>query len=276
MLVTVVTPFYNGDRAEYFRSCLRSIEESRYRPLEVILIQDGPVRCELESLVNTFEARNANSLGFFVKKIKLERNLGPAAARNRGIEAATGEFIAILDADDEILENRIESQVQFLVRNVDVAIVGMAYICIDENGAEIGRVKMPVGLNKIKWTSTFINPMSNPTILGRASVLKKHRYPEFLRYGEDYWLWVELLRRNYNLENIGEFGIRFRAPLGFEKKRKGIKWAKSDFNNRIRTLTYQNFVVRVFALLYIPMFSLFRLMPDFVINLAYKLRRILH
>ncbi len=87
-LVSCIVPVFNGER--YRAEALDSILAQTWRPLEVIVVDDG-------STDGT--AHIAAGYGAEVSYIH-QANAGPAAARNRGLDAAAGEFIAFLDADD--------------------------------------------------------------------------------------------------------------------------------------------------------------------------------
>ncbi len=87
-LVSCIVPVFNGER--YLAEALDSILAQTWRPLEVIVVDDGST---------DGSAAVVAKYGAEVSYIH-QANAGPAAARNRGLDAARGEFIAFLDADD--------------------------------------------------------------------------------------------------------------------------------------------------------------------------------
>lgn len=87
-LVSCIVPVFNGER--FLGEALDSIFAQNHRPIEVIVVDDGSTD-RTKSVVEAYAGR----LIYFK-----QQNAGPAAARNRGIELARGEFIAFLDADD--------------------------------------------------------------------------------------------------------------------------------------------------------------------------------
>jgi glycosyltransferase involved in cell wall biosynthesis len=99
-LVSCVVAVYNGER--YLREALDSILAQTYRPLEVIVVDDG-------STDGT--AALAASYGAAITLLRQARG-GHAAARNRGIEAARGDFVAFLDADDLWHAEKLTRQVE--------------------------------------------------------------------------------------------------------------------------------------------------------------------
>jgi glycosyltransferase involved in cell wall biosynthesis len=87
-LISCIVPVFNGER--YIRDALESIFAQTYRPLEILVADDGSTD-GTAAVVAAFSDR--------VRYLR-QSNRGPAAARNLGIGAATGDFIAFLDADD--------------------------------------------------------------------------------------------------------------------------------------------------------------------------------
>jgi glycosyltransferase involved in cell wall biosynthesis len=104
-LISCIVPVYNGER--YLRDALESILAQTYRPLELIVVDDGSADRTAEIVAN------------FRHEIACIRqaNLGPSAARNVGLRAADGEFVAFLDQDDLWHAEKLERQMaRFRVR----------------------------------------------------------------------------------------------------------------------------------------------------------------
>ena len=100
--VSVIVPVYNGER--YLDSALKSIFRQHYRPIEVIVVDDGSTDRSAEI------AQSYEEVHYIYQS-----NKGPAIARNTGLDAAQGEFIAFLDADDLWLPHKLSVQVQYLI-----------------------------------------------------------------------------------------------------------------------------------------------------------------
>lgn len=101
-LVSVAMPVYNG--AATVAEALRSMLVQTYTPIEIIVVDDG-------STDGTWDV--LQSFGAAIRPIR-QANGGIAAARNAGLRAATGEFIALMDHDDVAEPERIAAQVKFL------------------------------------------------------------------------------------------------------------------------------------------------------------------
>jgi glycosyltransferase involved in cell wall biosynthesis len=109
-LVSVIVPVYNGER--FLREAIESILAQTYSPIEVIVVDDG-------STDDTAEI--ARSFGDRVRCIR-QANAGPAVARNNGLAAATGEFVAFLDADDTWTSEKLARQLACFDADPDLGI----------------------------------------------------------------------------------------------------------------------------------------------------------
>src|SRR5215217_1361461 len=109
-LVTVIVAVHNGQR--FLRPALESLYAQDYEPFEVVLIDDGSTDGSSEI------ARSFPSIRYVYQE-----NRGQAAARNAGLLAARGEFLAYLDADDLIPPPKLRRQAEYLIANPDVGCV---------------------------------------------------------------------------------------------------------------------------------------------------------
>jgi glycosyltransferase involved in cell wall biosynthesis len=100
-LVSVVCPAYNCER--FINAALDSVFAQSYRPIEVIVVDDGSTDSTAELVKGYREVRYLS-----------QTNRGPSAARNRGIRAARGEFVAFLDLDDLWIPEKLAKQVAAL------------------------------------------------------------------------------------------------------------------------------------------------------------------
>ena len=110
-LISVVIPVYDG--ARFLPDAIATVEARQHQPLEIIVVNDG-------STDNT--AAVAASLGDRIRYVA-QPNQGPAAARNHGIDLATGEFIAFLDVDDRWPETKTRHQLAAFAENPALDVV---------------------------------------------------------------------------------------------------------------------------------------------------------
>lgn len=134
-LVSVVVPVFNGER--FLREALESILGQDYRPLEVLVVDDGSTD------------RSGEIAREFPAPVRLLRqaNQGPATARNYGAASAAGEMIAFLDADDLWLPGKLGKQVALL------AAQGGGYVVCRFHPHLVDGISWPAGLNRAYYES---------------------------------------------------------------------------------------------------------------------------
>ena len=102
--VSVIIPFNKGD--SYLKDCLNSLSEQEYKDYEVILVQD-----HYEGNITELTAPYTDKMNLRILNLP-DNKTGVAAARNAGLDAAQGEFVYFLDADDFIFEDAIRTMVE--------------------------------------------------------------------------------------------------------------------------------------------------------------------
>lgn len=121
-LVSVAIPVYNAQAT--VAQTLRSVLAQTHRHLEIIVVDDG-------STDGTWQV--LQSFGSSIRVVR-QPNGGLAAARNAGIQAATGEFIALMDADDVCEPERLACQVHFLRQHTNVLLCCSDFSAFNANG----------------------------------------------------------------------------------------------------------------------------------------------
>lgn len=126
-MISVIVPIYKVEK--YLRQCIESIRQQTYRELEIILVDDGsPDGCP--GICEEYAALD--------KRIKVihQANVGLSGARNAGLDAATGEYIAFVDSDDFIKPNMYEFLYDKLIAaDADMAIC--SYDKVNEKGEKM-------------------------------------------------------------------------------------------------------------------------------------------
>lgn len=167
-LVSVIVPAYNGGR--FLRAALRSILDQDYRPLEIIVVDDG-------STDNTAEVAGS----FFGITYERREHSGVSAARNAGLGRAHGGFISFLDADDLWTPQKTSLQMAFLREHPDGECVSGYSRCFREPG-----VATPGWLPKKYFEERSAANSSLCALLARRGVFEKvGLFNEKLGSGED-------------------------------------------------------------------------------------------
>jgi len=121
-MVSVVIPTYN--RAEVVRASIESVLAQTHRNIEVIVVDDGS-RDHTRQVVESY--------GDPVRYV-YQANAGVSAARNTGFVHARGEFVALLDSDDQFLPWKLEAQLRVLERHPEVGMVWTDMTAVNEHG----------------------------------------------------------------------------------------------------------------------------------------------
>ena len=100
--VSLIVPVYNV--SEYIERCWDSIRNQTYKNIEVLFVDD----CGTDDSVTKLETYVEETQDFEVKILHHQRNRGLSAARNTGLEAASGEYVYFLDSDDDIIPDCID------------------------------------------------------------------------------------------------------------------------------------------------------------------------
>lgn len=124
-LISVIVPVYNAEK--HLRACVESITRQTHKELEVILVDDG---------AKDASGKICDELAMEDPRIRVihKQNGGVSAARNTGLDAATGEFIAFVDSDDYILDTMLE-KLLLAIKDKDIAFCRF----VTDNGQRIER-----------------------------------------------------------------------------------------------------------------------------------------
>ena len=125
--VSVIIPVYNKE--DYVLDCLKSLENQDFNDWECIIVDDGSVDASMK-IVEDFIKNSKKTW-----RILIQKNGGPSSARNLGIREATGEFIALLDADDIWLPTKLSKQLHYLDKNQNVDLLLSNYVIFSQNGS---------------------------------------------------------------------------------------------------------------------------------------------
>ena len=194
-LVSAIVPTYN--RAACLGRALASVLSQDYRPLELVVIDDGSGDAT-PAVIAEFRALAANARHGAVDFIDLRQdNRGVSAARNAGIRAAHGEWIALLDSDDEWRPEKLSRQMADLAAHPGLRIGQTGEIWI-RRGV---RVNPPERLRKTAG-DLFAASLDRCAISPSAAVMRRGLLDEVGLFDEsypaceDYELWLRIACRH--------------------------------------------------------------------------------
>jgi len=198
-LISVLMPAYNAGK--FIAETIQSILTQTYPHLELIVINDGSTDNTKEIVLSFNDKR--------IKYIENERNLEKIATNNKGLDLASGVYIAKMDSDDVAEPNRFEKQISYLKQHPEVSIVGSWFRRMDD-----GRIECyPEKDEDIKVQFLEENVLANSTAMFRAADVKRAalRYDDrFIAYAEDYKFWTEAAINGLKFSNIPEVLVNYR------------------------------------------------------------------
>lgn len=217
---TVVVPLYNTER--YIRATLECVLTQSHQDFEIVVVDDASTDGGPQIVSEMMASDNR------IRMVRQE-NRGLAGARNSGIRASRGTYIALLDADDLWLPSKLEMHFAHLESNSEVGVSFAPSAFIDEAGNDIGLKQLP-RLIDIDAQHIFCrNPVGN----GSAAVIRRAAlenvaftidasegrrtcwFDESFRQSEDIELWIRLaVTTNWRFEGIAPVLTLYRVSTG--------------------------------------------------------------
>ena len=262
-LVSVVLATHAGDDLAHLRESIGSVAAQTHRPIELIVVCDGPVSAATDAFLDQTASQHP-----WVHIRRRAESGGPGAARNTVLVDCTGDYIAVLDADDIMDSGRLAAQVRYLeAENLDL--VGSWLAVMDHDGHQIGVRRFPEDWESVRRRAAYYCPTANTSTLFRRSILPEYRYPENLPVGEDYRLWVHLMRQGHRIGNLPEPLTRYRTGATYYQRRTGKAYAISDLRTKLTAVElvpwWQRPVAVAGALATVPV----RMLPRRAFRVAY-------
>ena len=211
--ISIVVPVYNA--AKYIEQTVSMVQKQTYTDWELILVEDcskDESRKVLQNLENSLRDSR-------IRVIYKEKNEGAAKARNTGVMAATGEYLAFLDADDIWKETKLEKELAFM-KQQDAAFVFTSYEFGDEQGNGTGKfVNVPDTLNYKQALSRTV--IFTSTTLFDLKKLGKELVTMPIVPSEDSATWWQILRAGYTAYGFQEVTTVYRRPPKSLSSNKG-------------------------------------------------------
>lgn len=208
--VSVITPLFNC--AEFIAETIASVQQQSFSDWEMILVDD----CSSDDsavIADTFAEQDSR-----IHVIRLAENVGPAHARNEGIHAARGRYIAFLDSDDLWLSNKLQSQYDFMTTEA----VAFSF-CQVERFSEQGR---PLGISVVPDRIDYKGLLKSNVVVCSSAMYDSNRLGKILmpeiRKRQDYGLWLRILKQTDFGYGIKETLVRYRVREGSVSANKRV------------------------------------------------------
>ena len=214
-LVSIITPSYNSE--QFISQTIDSVLSQTYEDWEMIIVDDGSSDTTVEIIRECIAKDNR------IKLIRLDKNSGPAIARNRAIKEAKGRYIAFLDSDDFWHKDKLMRQLDFMQeKNAVLSFTGY-YIVDEDSSASLGLMNVPLSVDY----STLLkqNIMGCLTVMYDSEKLGKVYMPDISKR-QDFALWLKILKKT-------SFAYGLDEPLAYYRVR-----TSSVSSNKIIASTY--------------------------------------
>lgn len=180
--VSVLMPVYKTNE-KYLRDAIESILNQTFEDFEFLILDDCP-EDDREEIVKSYQDER-------IKYYKNEKNLGITPSRNKLIDMAKGEYLAVFDHDDISLPERLEKEVSYLDEHPECGVVG----CKTQRMSNGKQSQNPTNDHEIKLALMRVCAIAHPCSMIRKSFLTENniRYEEEFSPSEDYALWCRLI-----------------------------------------------------------------------------------
>jgi len=211
-LISIITTFYNAELT--LKKTVRSVLEQSFHDFEYILVDDGSEDKSVELLLIDADPR--------VHLLRPGR-VGRSCALNLALKYASGKYIAIIDADDICLPERLSIQVALLEQYAGVTLVCSNAELIDIKGDFCGLTSFPLSHAELKKRIINLDPFPHSSVMYRKKeALEVGGYNERCIKSIDYNFYLSLLLEGYEFYGIEKALIKLRV---YSKS-----WGKDDKN----------------------------------------------
>lgn len=266
MNFSVLASVYIKEDANNLDLALKSVFSQTLMPNEVVLVKDGHLTNELEGVISKFQKEYNDVL----KVIPLSKNFGLGKALNVGLDHVTNNTVARMDTDDVCYPDRFEKQINFLMNNPEISVVGGIVQEFNKNPGDLNQFrKLPLNSEALFKFAKYRNPLSHPSVMfKKAAVLNVDSYRDMPLF-EDYYLWVRMLLKGYKIANINEPILHFRIGNDMIGRRSGFSYAKKEIKfikalKKLGFLSQKDFIVSI--LMKVPL----RILPKKFLTFLYK------
>ena len=222
---SVLMSVYSKEHASNLREAIDSIWNQTVCPDDFVLVCDGPLTPELDSVINEMLTKHPESF----QVVRLEQNSGLGYALNVGMRYCKHDLVARMDSDDISRPYRCEKQLKLFQSNSDISICSGT---VEEFSDSIEHIYasrvLPMTHDDIVKFSHSRNPFNHPCVMYRKSAVESvGGYKDFYLL-EDYYLWIRMLQNGSIGYNFQEPLLWMRAGSDMYKRRSGLEYAKSQ------------------------------------------------
>ncbi len=226
--VSIIMPVYNAEA--YLQAALDSLYAQSLSDFEILAINDGSTDGSAQILSKQTDKR--------LIVLTNDHNQGLSFSLNRGLQAASGDYLARMDADDLSDSRRLAAQVNFLDAHPAIDLCGTCINLIDSAGLVYGQANYPRTDEAIKATMIFSSPFAHPSVMFRRHLLNNHDCYYRAMASEDYDLW-QRLSVSTTFANLPEYLLNYRSSVGISSN--ALKTAYQVASQKIRSALLEKY-----------------------------------
>lgn len=219
---SVLISIYQKENPLWFRDALDSVFAQNVQPSEIVLVKDGPLTSELESVINEFVFKYP-----IFNIVENETNLGLGLSLQKGVLACKNEIIARMDTDDIIPPNRFEKQLAKIEEGYDV-VSCWSRLFMSDNHEVIAVKKRPEHHEDIVRLAHRRSPVCHAAAFMRKSAVVSAGNYMHKQYYEDYNLWVRMMMNGAHFYNVQEVLYDVRTTETQLKRRGGFSYLRNE------------------------------------------------
>ena len=224
-VVSVLMPVFNGEK--YLAEAIDSILSQTFADFELLIVDDGSQDGSAD-IIRAYEKRDER-----IRFFQLDRNTGIGAAKNHAIRTATGDFVTSMDCDDVSLPERLQKQVDFMMKHLEIGVLGTCGHVVDEDLIPLFDYTVPQYHAHIALNIPMGYCVLGATAMIRSELLELiDGYNTSRARGSDIELNSRLIRRT-RFANLPKKLYLYRRHEG---QRLSAPEAKRDWNKLLRRI----------------------------------------
>ena len=219
---SVLISIYYKENPEWLREALDSVFAQTVQPSEIVMVKDGPLTDELDAVLSEYEHKHP-IFNFVVN----ETNLGLGLALQKGVLACRNDYIARMDTDDIIPQDRFEKQLAMMEKGYDV-VSCWSQLFVGERSNVIAVKTRPENHDDIVKLAHRRSPVCHAAVFMRKSAVLKAGNYQHRQYYEDYNLWVRMIQNGAKFYNVQEVLYDIRTTEEQLSRRGGWSYLKRE------------------------------------------------
>ena len=189
--ISVIIPYFK--KKTLIKRTILSVLRQKYKLFEILIVDDDTNKSELKYI------KSLKKLDNRIKIIINKKNFGAGISRNIGIKNSSGSYIAFLDADDYWKKNKLDNQLNFMLKN-KLNISHTSYEIINSNDRKLGfrPAKDYYDFEKLLVSCDI----GLSTVMIRKNILKGNLLFPNIKTKEDFVLWLKLLQKGFQIRAL--------------------------------------------------------------------------